>query len=39
MSQNLHVDDFKRVENTSQFNKDFVEECNHDSYDGYFPLS
>ena len=38
MSQNLHVDDFKRVENTSQFNKDFVEEYNHDSYDGYFPL-
>ena len=39
MSQNLHVDDFKRVENTSQFNKDFVEEYNHDSNDGYFPLS
>ena len=36
MSQTLPVCDFKWVENTSQFNKDFIENYNEDSDKGYF---
>ena len=34
-SQNLPVDGFKWVENTSQFNKDFTENYYHNSDEGY----
>ena len=30
MSQNLSIESFKWVENTSQFNKDFIENYNED---------
>ena len=33
---NVVVDGFKWVENTSQFNKDFIKNYNEDSDDGYF---
>ena len=36
MSQNLHVNGFKWVENTSQFNEDFMKSYNEDSNEGYF---
>ena len=36
MSQNLHVDSFKWVENTSQFNKGFIENYNKGNDKGYF---
>ena len=36
MSQKLPVDGFKWVENTSQFNKDFIENYDKDSDAGYF---
>ena len=32
----LHVNDFKWVESTSQFNKDFIENHNNDSDEKYF---
>ena len=32
----LHVNDFKWVESTSQFNKDFIENQNNDSDEKYF---
>ena len=30
------LDVFKWVENTSQFNKDFIQNYNEDSHEGYF---
>ena len=36
MSQKLPVDGFKWVENTYQFNKYLIENCNKDSDKGYF---
>ena len=36
MSQKLPVNDFKWVANTSQFNKDFIENYNKGSNEGYF---
>ena len=36
MSQKLPVDDLKWVDDTSQFTKDFIENYNEDSDDGYF---
>ena len=36
MSQKSPVDGFKWVENTSQFSKDFRENCNKDSDERYF---
>ena len=37
MSRKLLVGGFKWVENTSQFIKDFIENYNEDSDEGYFP--
>ena len=36
MRQKLPVDGFKWVENTSKFSKDFIENYNEDSNEGYF---
>ena len=36
MSQTLPINGLKWVENTSQFNKDFIKSCNVDSDIGYF---
>ena len=36
MSQKLSVDGFKWVENTSQFNKDFIKNYNEDNDRGHF---
>ena len=36
ISQKLPVDSFKFFENTSQFNKDLIENYNEDSNEGYF---
>ena len=36
MSQRLHVNDFKWVEDISEFNKDFIESYNGESDDVYF---
>ena len=36
MSQKLPVDGFKWVENTSQFNNDFIVNYNENSDEGYF---
>ena len=36
MSQKLPVDGFKWVEETSQFNEDFIKSHNKDSDTGYF---
>ena len=36
MSRKLHVDSFKWVENTSEFNKDFINNCNEDSDEEHF---
>ena len=36
MSQKLPLNDFKWVEYTSQFTKDFIENHNEDSDEGYF---
>ena len=33
MSQNLSIESFKWVENTSQFNKDFIENYNEDRFE------
>ena len=35
MSEKLPVDSFKWVENASQFDKDFIENYNEDSDEGY----
>ena len=36
MLQKLPTDGFKQVQNTSQFEKDFIENCNEDSDYGHF---
>ena len=36
MSQKLPVNNFKCVEDTSQFTKDFIDNYNEDSDEGYF---
>ena len=36
MSQNLPVNEFKLVEETSEFNEDFIKNCNDESGEGYF---
>ena len=36
MSQKLHVNGFNWVENTSQFNKDFIKSYDKSSDEGYF---
>ena len=36
MSQNLPVNNFERVEGTSQFNEDFIKNYNEESNEGYF---
>ena len=36
MSQKLPICDFKRVKESSQFNRDFIENYNEDSHKGYF---
>ena len=36
MSQKLSVNDFKWVEETSEFNKDFKKSCNDESDEEYF---
>ena len=36
MPQRLPVGGFKWVESKSQFSKDFIENCNQDSDEGYF---
>ena len=36
MSQKLPVNNFERIKDTSQFNKDFMKKNNEESDDGYF---
>ena len=36
MSQNLPVNNFERIEETSQFNEDFIKSYNKESDEGYF---
>ena len=36
MSQNLQVNTFERIENTSQFNEDFIKNYNEESDERYF---
>ena len=36
MSQKLPVNDFKRIEDTSQFNEDFIKNYNEENDEGYF---
>ena len=36
MSQKLPVDGFECIEETSQFNEDFIKNCDEDSDIGYF---
>ena len=36
MLQKLPVKMFERIEDTSQFNEDFVKNYNEESYEGYF---
>ena len=36
MSQKLPVNDFELIENTSQFNEDFIKNYNEESDEGYF---
>ena len=36
MSRKISVKSFKLVENSSQFNKDFIENYSEDNYEGYF---
>ena len=35
-SQNLPVNNFEWIEDTSQFNEDFIKNCNKESNEGYF---
>ena len=35
MSQNLPVNNFERIKNTSQFNEDFIKKYNEESHEGY----
>ena len=36
MLQKLPVDNFEWIEDTSQFNEDFMRNCNEESYEGHF---
>ena len=36
MSQMLPVNKFEWIEDTSQFNEDFIKNCNEESDEGYF---
>ena len=36
MSQKLPVNGFKLIKDTSQFNQDFIKNCNRESDEGYF---
>ena len=36
MSQKLLVNNFEQIENTSQFNEDFIKKYNEESDEGYF---
>ena len=36
MSQKLPVNKFEWIEDTSQFNKDFIKNCNEERDEGYF---
>ena len=36
MSQNLPVNNFEWIKDTSQFNEDFIKNCNEESDEGYF---
>ena len=36
MSQKLPVNNFERIEDTSQFIEDFIKNCNEESDEGYF---
>ena len=36
MSQKLSVNKFEWIEDTSQFNKDFIKNCNEECDEGYF---
>ena len=36
MSQKFPLNGFKRIENTSQFDKDFMKSYNEDSDEGFF---
>ena len=36
MSQKLPVNNFEWIEDTSQFNEDFIKNCNEESDEGYF---
>ena len=36
MSQKLPVNNFERIEDTSQFNEDFIKSHNEESDEGYF---
>ena len=36
MAQTLPINDFKKVENISEFNESFIESCNEESDEGYF---
>ena len=37
MSQKLPVNKFEWIEDTSQFDEDFIKNCNEESDEGYFP--
>ena len=37
MSQKLPVNNFQQIEDTSQFNEDFIKKLNEESDKGYFP--
>ena len=37
MSQKLPVNNFQWIEDTSQFNEDFIKSCNEESDEEYFP--
>ena len=36
MSKRLHVNNFECIEDTSQFNEDFIKNYNEESDEGYF---
>ena len=37
MSENLPVNKFEQIEETSQFNEDFIKNCSEESDEEYFP--
>ena len=36
MSQKLPVNNFEWIQDTSQFNEDFIKKCNEETDEGYF---